>query len=69
MARAIQVAADRIRERLPYARIEEALTKRDARSALATLEGFDMADAYLPSAEILKEAVVKGGKVAAEETS
>jgi hypothetical protein len=66
MARALQVAADRVRARIPFRQIEDALMRKDKRGALALLAEVDVADAYLPSAEIVKEAVVTGGKVASK---
>jgi hypothetical protein len=64
MARALKVAADRVRSRVPFRQIEEALWRRDARAARALLDAVDVEDAYLPSAEIVRGAVVTGGKVA-----
>jgi hypothetical protein len=67
MAKAIVLAAQRLRARLPLGKLEEALDRKDLRSAGNIVSRIDFADAYLPSAEILKEAIVKGGKVAAAE--
>jgi hypothetical protein len=64
MARAIKVAADRVRERIPFREIEEAIWRKDLREVRALLGGIDVADAYEPSAEIVREAVVTGGKIA-----
>lgn len=67
MAKAVRVAADRVRERVPFRKIEEALSWNDLRAVTSILAEVDVADAYLPSAEIVREAFVKGGKVAAED--
>jgi len=67
MAKAIALAAERLRSRLPLNKLEEALERKDLRAAGNIVSRIDFADAYLPSAEILKEAIVKGGKVAAAE--
>jgi len=68
MARAIRLAAERLREKIPMADLEDALERGDYHAAGDLIERIDFADAYLPSAEILKETVMRGGKIAAKET-
>jgi hypothetical protein len=68
MARAVVLAADRVRERLPMRELERAIVRKDLRAFDDVLNAIDFPDAYLPSAEILKETVVRGGKVADTET-
>jgi hypothetical protein len=67
LARAFIVASERLRERIPFRQIEDALAAGDIRRANNILTRFPFEDAYLPSAEILKESVLKGAKIASEE--
>lgn len=67
MARAIEIAATRLRERLPYRQLESAIERKDIRKANAILNQINFEDAFLPSAEILKESLIRGGKIADEE--
>jgi hypothetical protein len=64
MARAIRVASERLKERLPMKELEDALERMDYRAAANLIETIDFADAYLPSSEIVKDAVLRGGKIA-----
>lgn len=66
LARALRVAAERVRSRIPFRQIEEALWRKDVRTVRALLAAVDVRDAYLPSSEIVREAVVTGGKVVTE---
>jgi len=65
MARALISAAERLRARLP---IKE-LATADPRVAAAILSSLDIEDAYIPVAEIMKDAYMRGGKVTAKELS
>jgi hypothetical protein len=67
MARAIQLASERLRSRIPLRKIEDALESKDTRRAYEIVSQFDFEDAYLPSSEILHETVIRGGKIADEE--
>jgi len=64
MARAVLVAATRLRSRIPISAIEDALESGDLRLAGDILTRVDFDDAYLPSSDIIKETVIKGGKIA-----
>jgi hypothetical protein len=67
MARAIRLAAERLKQKLPMAELEDALERGDYRAAGELIERIDFADAYKPSAEIVRESVFRGGKIAAKE--
>jgi hypothetical protein len=68
MMRAIELANARLRESIPYSLIESALEQGDLRKANAILMHINFEDPYVPSAAILKDSVIRGGKVADEET-
>ena len=67
MARAIRVASQRLKDKIPMAELEDALERGDYHAAGNLIETIDFADAYLPSAEIVKESVLRGGKIAAKD--
>jgi hypothetical protein len=67
MARAIELAAERLRSRLPMHELEDAIERKDLRHVNDIIAQFDFADAYVPSSEILQESVTRGGKIADEE--
>lgn len=67
VARALDGAFTRMRSRVPIAQIEAALERGDARMAGELIDRTNFADALEPTAEILKDTFVRGGKVGAEE--
>lgn len=66
VVRALGGAFDRMRERLPVEGLEHALARGDLRVANDIVHHVDFADALEPAAQILFDAVIRGGKREAE---
>jgi hypothetical protein len=67
LARALERYARRLVRQLPMAELRRAIELGDARLADEVLNQVDFVDALEPSAKILEDAYVKGGKVTAKE--
>lgn len=67
LARGFSLALQRLRERIPVAALERALAAGDVAAAAALIARVDVEDAFIPSGEIVADAVVRGGKIAAED--
>jgi len=66
-ARAFMRALARIRSRVPVELIATALKSGDMRAVDETITKLDIEDAFEPVAQIISDAVLRGGKIAAEE--
>jgi len=67
LARAFVLAMQRLRSRIPLEALARAISGADVRAASTVIDSFDVEDALEPSAEILRDAFLKGGKVGAED--
>lgn len=63
VAKALGMAFARLRERVPYGKIEAALARNDLRAASELIETLDVDDVLEPVAAILEDAIDRGGKV------
>ncbi len=66
LVRAIALAVQRIRQRLPLETLAHALEMGEP-WAKALVDKIDIEDAYVPSTAILRDAFVRGGKAGAED--
>jgi hypothetical protein len=69
VARALGQAFERMRSRVPVGQLERALARGDLRAAGVLIDAADFEDALEPAAQILADAVIRGGKAGAEELS
>lgn len=67
--RAFRRAALRLRERVSINALAMALAAKDARRALALLAIAEVKDALSPAGTIARDAVLRGGRVGAEQLS
>jgi len=67
LARALVLAMQRLRSRIPLEALARAISGADVRAASTVVENFDIEDALEPSGEILRDAFMKGGKFGAED--
>jgi len=69
LERATLKAFDRMSSRVPVQALAEAIDARDLRTAARIIEEIAIEDALKPTDDILSDAFVKGGKVAAREVN
>jgi hypothetical protein len=67
LAKAIVLSMERLKRQIPFRQIEDALEQKDLRQVKRLLSEVDYIDVCLPSAEIILDTVIKGGKVSDEE--
>ncbi len=67
LAKAIVLSVERLKSQIPFSQIEYALEQNDLRQVNKILSGVDFIDVCLPSAEIIFDSVIKGGKLSDEE--
>ena len=67
LARAIALAMQRLRSRIPLEVLARAISSADARMAANAIGLIDVEDVLKPSGEILRDAFMKGGKVGAQD--
>jgi hypothetical protein len=67
LARALVLAMQRLRDRLPLEALERAVSAGDVRYASMVVDTIDVEDVLEPSGEILRDAFLKGGKLGAED--
>jgi hypothetical protein len=66
LARALRRSIEKLRERVSINALAMALHARDARTAVALLKQAIVADVLSPAGTIIRDAVLRGGKVGAE---
>jgi hypothetical protein len=66
-ARAFMLALARLRARVPVGEIADRIKAGDMRAVDEIITRLDIEDAFQPAAEIVRDAVLRGGKIAAEE--
>ena len=66
LARAVQRALVKLREAIPLEALAAAIAAKDGRRALALIPKSTVSDALMPAGAIVRDTVIRGGRVGAE---